>query len=202
MIIIKHRVNSIKELVNTSKGFGVEIDLRSNNKNIYLHHDPFKKGELFSKWIKKFNHKLIVLNVKEEGLENNILKILKKNKVQNFFFHDQTFSSLLKNMSKTKVSIRYSEFEELKKANKLFVKIKWLWIDNFSEIRIRKNFYMLLKSKKVKICLVSPELIKNNRVNEIKKIILYFKKNKFKINAVCTKKPELWIKYIKNNEVK
>ena len=202
MIIIKHRVNSIKELVNTSKGFGVEIDLRSNNKNIYLHHDPFKKGELFSKWIKKFNHKLIVLNVKEEGLENNILKILKKNKVQNFFFHDQTFSSLLKNMSKTKVSIRYSEFEELKKANELFVKIKWLWIDNFSEIRIRKNFYMLLKSKKVKICLVSPELIKNNRVNEIKKIILYFKKNKFKINAVCTKKPELWIKYIKNNEVK
>jgi hypothetical protein len=202
MIIIKHRVNSIQKLVNTSKDFGVEIDLRSNNKNIYLHHDPFKKGELFSKWIKKFNHKLIVLNVKEEGLENNILKILKKNKVQNFFFHDQTFSSLLKNMSKTKVSIRYSEFEELKKANKLFVKIKWLWIDNFSEIRIRKNFYMLLKSKKVKICLVSPELIKNNRVNEIKKIILYFKKNKFKINAVCTKKPELWIKYIKNNEVK
>ena len=105
-------------------------------------------------------------------------------------------------MSKTKVSIRYSEFEELKKANKLFTKIKWIWIDNFSEIKIRKNFYMLLKSKKVKICLVSPELIKNNRVNEIKKIILYFKKNKFKINAVCTKKPGLWIKNIKNNEVK
>jgi hypothetical protein len=202
MIIIKHRVNNSKDLKKLNPEYAVEVDLRSNNNNIYLHHDPFKKGELFSKWIKKFNHKLIVLNVKEEGLENNILKILKKNKVQNFFFHDQTFSSLLKNMSKTKVSIRYSEFEELKKANKLFVKIKWLWIDNFSEIRIKKKFYMLLKSKKVKICLVSPELIKNNRVNEIKKIILYFKKNKFKINAVCTKKPELWIKYIKNNEVK
>ena len=202
MIIIKHRVNNSKDLKKLNPEYAVEVDLRSNNNNIYLHHDPFKKGELFSKWIKKFNHKLIVLNVKEEGLENNILKILKKNKVQNFFFHDQTFSSLLKNMSKTKVSIRYSEFEELKKANKLFVKIKWLWIDNFSEIRIKKKFYMLLKSKKVKICLVSPELIKNNRVNEIKKIILYFKKNKFKINAVCTKKPELWIKNIKNNEVK
>ena len=52
MIIIKHRVNSIKALANTSKSFGVEIDLRSNNKNIYLHHDPYKKGELFEKWIK------------------------------------------------------------------------------------------------------------------------------------------------------
>ena len=73
--------------------------------------------------------------MKEEGLEKNILKILKKNKINNFFFHDQTFSSMLKNMSKTKVSIRYSDFEELKKIDKLFKKIKWLWIDNFNKLK-------------------------------------------------------------------
>ena len=110
MIIIKHRVNSSKELKQLDKNFGVEIDLRSNDKDVYLHHDPFKRGELFKKWIKNFNHRLIVLNVKEEGLEKKILKILKKNKIHNFFFHDQTFSSLIKNMKKTNVSIRYSEF--------------------------------------------------------------------------------------------
>ena len=49
MIIIKHRVNTSKELKKLSNNFGVEIDLRSNNQNIYLHHDPFKNGELFSK---------------------------------------------------------------------------------------------------------------------------------------------------------
>ena len=48
MIIIKHRVNTSKELKKLSINFGAEIDLRSNNKDIYLHHDPFKKGELFS----------------------------------------------------------------------------------------------------------------------------------------------------------
>ena len=37
-------------------------DLRSNLKNIYLHHDPFKKGERFENWIKKFNHKIKFLN--------------------------------------------------------------------------------------------------------------------------------------------
>ena len=72
--------------------------MRSNKKLIYLHHDPFKKGVKFEKWIKSFKHRLIVLNVKEEGLEKKIIDILKKNKVHNFFFHDQTFSSLLKNM--------------------------------------------------------------------------------------------------------
>ena len=192
MIIIKHRVNSIKALANTSKSFGVEIDLRSNNKNIYLHHDPYKKGELFEKFIKYFKHKLIVLNVKEEGLEKKIVKILKKNRIKNYFFHDQTFSSLLKNMNKVKVSLRFSEYEELKKTNFLFKNIKWLWVDNFTEFPLRDKFYKYLKKNKVKICLVSPELVKKKRIIEVKKLIKFLRINKFKIDAVCTKIPDLW----------
>lgn len=194
MIIIKHRVNTSKELKKLSINFGAEIDLRSNNKDIYLHHDPFKKGELFSNWIKYFKHKLLVLNVKEEGLEQKIVSILEKNNIKNFFFHDQTFSSLLKNMHKTKVSIRYSEFEDLKKIDKLFDSIKWVWLDNFSEIKINRKFYSFLKKKKVKICIVSPELVKKSRSKEIKKIKSYFKKNKYIVDAVCTKNSELWSK--------
>ena len=195
MIIVKHRVNNSKDLIKLNKRFGVEIDLRSQKKDIYLHHEPFKKGELFSKWIKNYNHKLIILNVKEEGLEKPILKVLRKNKINNFFFHDQTFSSMLKNMSKTKVSIRYSEFEELKKIDILFKKIKWLWVDNFNKLEIDKKLYKLLKRQKVKICLVSPELVKRSRLNEIKKIILFLRKNKIIVDAVCTKRPELWLKF-------
>ena len=116
------------------------------------------------------------MNVKEEGLEPKILSILKRNNVRNYFFHDQTFSSLIKNMHKTKVSVRYSEFEGLKKVNKLFNSIKWLWVDNFSEIKIDKKFYYYLKKKKVKICIVSPELVKKSRSKEIKKVISYLKK--------------------------
>ena len=195
MIIVKHRVNNSNELRKLNKNYGVEIDLRSINKSIYLHHDPYIKGELFSKWIKNYNHKLIVLNVKEEGLENQILKILKKNKIKNFFFHDQTFSTILKNMYKTNVSIRFSEYEDLKKINILFNKIKWLWVDNFTEISLRKKFYDFLKKKKVKICIVSPELVQKKRIKEINKIILKLKKNNFKIDAVCTKEPKFWLKY-------
>ena len=194
MLIIKHRINTSNQLKIVSKDFGVEIDLRSYKNEIYLHHDPFKKGELFTTWIKSYNHKLIVLNVKEEGLENKILKILKKNKIKNYFFHDQTFSSLLKSKNKINVSLRYSEYEGLKKTNELFDKIKWLWIDNFNEIKLKKKFYLFLKKKKVKICIVSPELVNKNRLNEIKKLFLYFKRNNFFIDAVCTKNPEIWMK--------
>ena len=51
-------------------------------------------------------------------------------------------------MNKTKVSIRYSEYEGLKKTEYLFKKIKWLWIDNFNEISLEKKFYLYLKKKK------------------------------------------------------
>ncbi len=132
MILIKHRVNKIKDLKKLDRVYGVEIDIRSKGKKLYLHHDPYVKGESFTRWLKYYNHKIIVLNVKEEGLESQIIEILKKNKINNFFFHDQTFSTLLKNMNNTKVSIRFSEYEDLKNKNFLFKKIKWLWCDNFT----------------------------------------------------------------------
>ena len=194
MLIIKHRVNTSSELKKVSKYFGVEIDLRSYKNEIYLNHDPFKKGELLKNWIKNYKHKLIVLNVKEEGLENKILKILNEYKIKNYFFHDQTFSSLLKSKNKFDVSIRYSEYEDLKKIKELFDKIKWLWIDNFNEVKLSKKFYYFLKRKKVKICVVSPELVNKNRLKEIEDLFLYFKKNKFSIDAVCTKNHRKWMK--------
>jgi len=172
MIVIKHRVNKSKELKKLKNDYGVEIDLRSKNKTIYLHHDPYIKGESFSKWIKYYNHKLLVLNVKEEGLENQIIRILKKNKIKNFFFHDQTFSTVLKNMHKTNVSIRFSEYESLKKTNILFNKIKWLWVDNFTEINLGKKFYQLLKKKKKKKNIIKTKIIKKKKNKKINKIIL------------------------------
>lgn len=193
MLIIKHRINTINELKKIPKKFGVEVDLRSNKKDIYLHHNPFSKGVLFNKWVKYYDHKLIVLNVKEEGLEKKIVTILKKNKIKDYFFHDQTFSTLLKNKKITKVSIRISEYEELKKKKYLFKYIKWVWVDHFNNFELNEKLYRLLKKQNVKICIVSPELI---NLKNIKKIIVLkkiLKVKKYIIDAVCTKRPDLWL---------
>jgi len=192
MILIKHRVNKINDLKKLDKAYGVEIDIRSKGKKLYLHHDPYVNGESFTKWLKHYNHKIIVLNVKEEGLESQIIKILKKNKINNFFFHDQTFSTLLKNMNSTKVSIRFSEYEDLKNKNFLFKKIKWLWCDNFTRIDLKYNFLKYLKRKKVKICLVSPELVSLKRKKEIKKLYFNLKKKNLLPDAICAKNLKIW----------
>ena len=192
MLIIKHRVNTINQLKKTSTSFGVEIDLRSDQKDIYLHHDPFVKGIKFNQWIKHFKHKLIVLNVKEEGLEKKIIKILNKSKVKHYFFHDQTFSTLLKSMKKIKVSVRYSEYEEIKEKNKIFKYIKWIWLDHFTSFPLSTKFYRYLKKNKIKICIVSPELVSKKFIYKTKKLKKNILKKGFKIDAVCTKLPEIW----------
>lgn len=193
MIFIIHRVNTVKKLSTISKEFGVEIDLRSQKNKIYLHHDPYKNGELFSKWVKSYNHKLIVLNVKEEGLETKIIKILKKANIKNYFFHDQSFSTLIKTSKFTKVSVRTSEYEKLSSTKTLFKKIKWIWVDHFTKFSLGKNLYKELKKNKIKICIVSPELINNKKIiKKIKFIKKIINKNNFIINAVCTKNVNLW----------
>ena len=77
MIIINHRCNTIDQLKKTPNNFGVEVDIRTFGKKLTLHHEPFVKGEDFSKWIDYFEHKFLILNVKEEGLEKEVLKIIK-----------------------------------------------------------------------------------------------------------------------------
>ena len=93
---ILHRINTKELLKNTPIEFGIEVDIRSNNNKLIMHHDPFKDGELFEQWLNYYNHGTIILNVKEEGLEDPILKLMKKYSINNFFFLDQSFPFLRK----------------------------------------------------------------------------------------------------------
>jgi hypothetical protein len=193
MLIIKHRVNKSSELKKLKKNYGTEIDIRSHGSKLYLHHDPFKKGEDFVYWLKCFAHKFIVLNVKEEGLENKILKILNKYKIKNFFFHDQSFSSMIKNSKKTNVSARLSEYEEINELQRLCKEVKWFWVDYFTKFNLSKKSYNIIKRNNRKICIVSPELVsKKNFKNNILKLKKIIKNNRYKIDAVCTKYPVYW----------
>ena len=99
MILIKHRVNTIKELVRIHPKYGVEIDVRSDQNKLLLNHDPFKKGIDFDSFLKNFKHNFLIVNVKEEGIENKILNKLNKNKIRNFFFvrcHNSTIDKNFK----------------------------------------------------------------------------------------------------------
>ena len=196
MQIILHRRNSIEELASTPEEYGVEIDIRSYGNQLILSHDPYIKGESFETWIEFYKHGTLILNTKEEGLEERILEIMKANSINSFFFLDQSFPFLIKtsDSGESRSAIRVSEYESISTALSLRGKIEWAWIDYFSKFPLNKENISTLKEAKFKTCIVSPELegYSKDEVNELCELL---SKQNISIDAVCTKYPKLWEEY-------
>jgi hypothetical protein len=191
-MIIQHRVNSINDLKVIPNEHGVEIDLRESNGEIILSHDPYAQGDRFSDWLQHFRHRLIILNVKEDGLEDRIIDQLNQIGISEYFFLDQPFPTLCKSLKNGLfAAVRYSEYERLPVG--LPWKFNWVWIDSLSGSwdhlsSIRRN----LDGMDPSLCLVSPELqgrIDSEEITYIKRLL---DDNSLKLDAVCTKFPELW----------
>ena len=196
MEVILHRRNTIQELMTTSTKYGAEIDLRAFKNRIIVQHDPFIKGEDFEKWIKFYKHGTLILNIKEEGIEFEVINILRKNNIENFFLLDQSFPYLLKliKSGEYRTALRISKFESINNAFNLKLKAKWIWMDYFERFYYEKEDVQKLKSYGYQICLVSPELLgykKKETIRISKKII----NQDYLIDAVCTKFPDLWSVY-------
>lgn len=194
MIIISHRRNTISELVDTEKKYGVEVDIRTNNNELIIHHDPFADGENFEEWLNYYNHDTLILNIKEEGLEARLLDLMKSKEIDNFFFLDQSFPFTIKWMKQgmSKSAIRFSEYESVYTALSLKNQVDWIWVDCFNEFPLSKEDYSRLKEANFKLCLVSPELQGRDSVDEIIEIHEYLEDNLMNVDAVCTKKIHLW----------
>ena len=54
ILFIAHRQNNLKKInqKQNSNFNGIEIDVRTNSKNIIINHDPFKKSLIFNKNLK------------------------------------------------------------------------------------------------------------------------------------------------------
>ena len=85
---IIHRINTISELKNIPERYGVEIDLRWNNGEIVLSHDPCevqKQYDSLRKYLSDFKHKMLIVNIKETGIEDQVVKLLEEFSILNYF---------------------------------------------------------------------------------------------------------------------
>ena len=193
---ILHRINTKKQLVNTPREFGIEVDIRSNGDQLYMHHDPFQNGENFEDWLKLYNHAILILNVKEEGLESRLTSLMKKYDIDDYFFLDQSFPFLVKtsNDKEKRCAVRVSEFESIDTAITLANKVDWIWVDCFTHFPLTAYQVEKLQTEfKFKLCFVSPELQGRADIEHVKRFIQKIKFLDIKGDAVCTKYPELWV---------
>ncbi len=187
MITIRHRVNDIETLRDTPNEMGVEIDIRTSQDNLILSHDPFTEGLPLNEWIKKYNHRFLILNTKEDGLEDKILEVLNNYKIEDFFFLDQPFPSVRKTIEKgcSKIALRFSEYESMSSLEMMSGQCEWVWIDSFKTFSHDLNTLFKIRGLGYKLCFVSPELQGRDSYEERQKILEAC--NKLNAEAICTK---------------
>ena len=194
MIIVRHRRNLRRELEETPTDLGIEVDIRSQGSELVIHHDPFVVGERFEDWIEAYAHRLLILNVKEEGLEERLLAIMQRRGIEEFFFLDQSFPFLIRTarQGERRCAVRVSEYESVDTALSLSGMVEWVWVDCFTRFPLEGDDARALQAAGMKLCLVSPELQDRTDPNEIEAIRNVLGRAKIMVEAVCTKEPELW----------
>jgi len=187
MEFIAHRVNTVEELRLLPVCFGVELDLRDYNGHLILQHDPFEPGEFFEDYLKCYNHGTMILNIKSERIEYDVLGLLQKYAVSKYFFLDSSFPmiNLLSSQGENRIALRYSEYEGLDTIVNMQNKCEWVWVDCFSRLPITKEIEEMLHRLGYKICLVSPEL--QGRQKDLLKYKKTLAQEEIVFDAICTK---------------
>lgn len=198
LVIFKHRINKISEIAALKPGWGAELDLRSHVQHkgkILIHHDAWTEGDDFESWLKAYAQRSqpgpLILNTKEDGLEERTLELLKTYGLHNYFFLDTALPTLVKwtqQKSLKNFAVRLSHYEPPEFVRQFQGKANWLWVDCFGGRPIDPEWLKELQGD-FQICLVSPELqgMDSSLISDFKKLLGPY------ADAVCTKNPQLWI---------
>ena len=188
MEYIAHRINTIAELKKLPEEYGVELDLRDDlNGRIYISHNPFEAGEDFEAYCKEYRHGTMILNIKSERIEHEVLTLMEKYQIRDYFFLDSSFPmiKLLTDMGVKQVALRFSELEGLDTIRNMAGRAQWVWGDCFTKIPIDRESFKELKALGYKLCFVSPELEgQEEKLAEYKE---YIREQGIVFDAVCTK---------------
>jgi len=201
MIILSHRgywkkeseKNSLEAFERSfSLGYGTETDIRDYKGELVISHDiPTKTSlslESFFKIYKKINSELpLALNIKSDGLQIELKKLLKSYDIKNYFVFDMSVPDGLQYIREEINSFtRQSEYEK----NPSFYELAdGVWLDEFKDHWIDEETINTHYSNEKKICIVSPDLHKRSYENEWEHYKKIVKRLERKDLMICTDYP-------------
>lgn len=193
MIVVAHRRNTLAQLAATPRSQGIEMDVRVRGDRLVVAHDPFEDGVELDVWLDAYDHALLVVNAKEEGLVAHILPRLLSRGIGAFFFLGPPLPEALAYLraGEPRFSVRVSEVHHPGTALGLAGSVDWVWLDGFDGFPVDDEVLVGLHRAGLKICLVSPELYGRPAAQ----IAAYQRRLAtcgVAVDAVCTRHPEAW----------
>ena len=184
MEIVIHRVNKVQSLKEIPKKYGCEIDIRAQGSKLILHHDPYVNGDFLDDYLDTYQHGLLVLNIKEAGIESDVLKAVRSSGINRHFLLDVEFPYIYRasRAGERAIAIRYSEDEPIELVNHYASLVDWVWIDTNTVLPLNPEIVHQLKG--MNTCLVCPE--RWGRPDDILEYRLKMKALDFMPTAVMT----------------
>lgn len=174
MIVLSHRgfwkssseKNTAASFIQSFKlGFGVELDIRDFNGELVVSHDipvnaSLSLEEFFTIYNACGNNLPLALNIKSDGLQLAIKKLLNTFNILNYFVFDMSIPDCYIYLKNQIVFFaRESEYEQ----NPAFYdRASGVWLDEFKGHWIDINVVKKHVKNKKNICIVSPELHKRD----------------------------------------
>lgn len=189
-MIIAHRINRIVELEKIPANMGVEVDLREDGRRLILQHEPKRSGERFDHFLRRFRHRMLVVNPKCDGLEEEAMRLMARHRVRAFFFVDLTLPAIarMRRRGERRIAARFSEIEPVEGCLALAGVAEWLWIDCFTRYpSMGAHRDRLLR--RFRTCLVAPELHGRPPASRSEARRLA---RRYGASAVCTDRPDRW----------
>ena len=175
MKILAHRGYWLSEDEKNSKiaferafenSFGVETDLRDCNGQIVIAHNMAKGSEMtFEEFLILLNGKNLplALNIKADGLADEIKRLLEKYNHTNYFTFDMSIPEMV---YQHKLNLKiFTGLSDIIKTSILFEKADGVWLDCFNSDWFESEDIESLLRQEKKVCVVSPDLHKREYKN-------------------------------------
>jgi hypothetical protein len=181
---VVHRINEIEKLAQIPHRFGIEIDIRAYGSELILNHEPFLRGDRLVDYLDAYKHGLLVLNIKEAGIEDEVLRLVKSHGISDYFLLDCEFPYIYRSTREGvhQIAMRYSEDEPIEAALNYRSKADWVWVDTNTQLPLSSNIIEQLDG--FKTCLVCPE--RWGRSHDIAPYAAAMKSLSFQPDAIMT----------------
>jgi HAD superfamily hydrolase (TIGR01549 family) len=165
VLFIRHRQNTLEQVERLEEEYGAEVDIRAAESPgcLIVHHDPWQQGDCFEAWIKAYAAKPhrgpLILNTKEDALEERIMALCDEHGVSNYLFLDTAPPTLVRwaiRERHRRFACRISAYELPASIEPFRGRVDWLWVDCFQGKPVDADLLLPLAAD-FKICLVSPE---------------------------------------------
>jgi hypothetical protein len=166
-VFIRHRVNRVEDLAGLDPAEGAEIDLRSDPcrpRSILLHHDPWTAGTDLDAWLRAWARSPgrgpLILDTKEDGLEDVAERKAADAGVTDLFFLDTTVPTLARRVlssGRANHAVRLSRHEPIEGLEAFRRRAAWVWVDCFGGEPLAPEV-VASAARDFRVCLASPEL--------------------------------------------